>query len=255
MALAVANVWQDFGAGGGISNTIPYAQSAGDAIVICCYVGGTSNPITGVTDSKSNTYTRARTASQRNVLEYWYCANVVAAAINANTLTVACSGGAIAVAVCRVTGGGGALSYTTGSDLSNAGSSTTVTAPAISPAGSNSVVFAYATSLFASYSAVGTGYTSVGTNPDNYGGMCEYKILASTSAVTPSFTMSGSGFNDISAVIFDGPGAAASDIIPMIGGGRRVIDLPHYRMRDDEDGARTYLRRQRAANERGQLWA
>jgi hypothetical protein len=93
---------------------------------------------------------------------------------------------------------------------------------------------------------VGTGMTSAAT----YNGVSldEYQVQTTAGAINANANFPGFGYQTLIVATYfaaSGGGGGKSDVIPMIGGGRRPSNSTYIKMREDERGARETLRRQR----------
>jgi hypothetical protein len=201
------------GTGTSQSVVMTTAQVAGNSNLVVSFSGGTDT-VTGVTDTKLNTYVLANghTFTDGTRMEFWWCKSIVVAAASANTVKATISStqnqDVFVVEVSNLSAAGVV-------DVTANGATTTgtaITCGSATPANAVSYNFCYV-NCGSSFSAAGGGFTQIGST-SGFGNAVMVKILTTSAAVTPAATQSSSSSSDIMFQCFSqGGGVARFDVI------------------------------------------
>ncbi len=179
-----------------VTTAFAAATTAGNTIVVTISDdSGGLTAVTGVTDSKGNTYQRILIQDGVSTLQAWWCPAITGAGTT-HTVSIAWN----TAATGRVTAaaqefGGFAAAPVVDRTIVNAATSTaaTSTATAATTAANELVVGALSRAGTASAMSLGSGYTNLGTvNVANAGVAMESKVVAATGAQTATFTIAAS---------------------------------------------------------------
>lgn len=187
--------------------------AAGDAIIVACHVGSATVTITGVTDSAGNTYTKdvelLPATSQH--LYIWSCPN--AAALSSGTITATISTNSSAQrAIHAISVSGLATSAIKDKTSTNEATSSTWTSGSTGTLTQSSelgVALAYSNASTANTPDAGWTETQDTQISTNRRFICEYQIVAATTALNAGGTVGNAGWGAVIATYL-----AAVDPLP-----------------------------------------
>jgi hypothetical protein len=198
-----------------VSAAFPGAQTAGDLNVVAVSWNNTTATVSGIADSKGNTYVAAvgpTTISGVASQTIYYAKNITPATAGSNTVTVTFSGAA-AYPDLRILEYSGAdpntpVDVTSGST----GNSTTSTNAAVTTLNANDLLFA-ANIVQTTTTAAGSGFTNrMITSPD--GDIAEDRLVATTGSYSATATVGPAGPWIMQMVAFRASGSSGGDTTP-----------------------------------------
>jgi len=198
-----------------VTCTFPGAQTAGNLIIVSVTGNSSGTDVTGVTDSKGNTYVRANLNDTFASGPIWnttfYAKNIAAAAAGANTVTVALtSTSSTDVRIFEFSG----LDPSAPLDQTGSahGSLGTVSSASVTTTTASELLFG-SCGTAGGVSAYGTGWTGLEITSPNTDAD-EYQIVAATGSYAASFTISPGGPSVVQIATFKAASGGAVVVPP-----------------------------------------
>lgn len=206
MAIAFVQSTSGINANGSTQNIVATAfasaNTAGNAIIVVVAYDGAATNISGVTDTKGNTYTKAILSGGNTNVSIWYALNIGAQTSNVVTVGGAFNDGVVIAQEFSGLATTGALDKTASATGSNGGTLTLGTTAATTTA-SQLVIGALEFDYFTGDTlSVGSGYSNFVTAHSNFAsGAMESKIIAATGTQTATVVASDTQFYSWSGAI------------------------------------------------------